>query len=332
MKKLTHLSLTTLIIISCSKKHYKQDHTIAIPEVLNDKASVYCERAYQHYKSDGYVHHKCDSVGFTSLYARACQHLDIDLTKFEDSQGKLYRDPNHSCFPHDSKAESSKDMTLMRMTAAWYLKDLSWVKRFLGFVEKNNYKFCEAVDKKTELSTCVLSYSLLSLLYDMRDKLNNLPTKYNPDDIENENILGLHNSSDSVLDELAKSINYVGYRAHLAVLKIDLAGSIYGYVSSSQRSLLQKLAEREPLNGLYQMAWAKWGDGTFGQAFDALLDESHFPLDRLPNNHEHHCTKYLYQRDMLKDGLPNPDWMPCPNDPLDNHPGTEVPFTLSLIK
>lgn len=330
--------LIILLLISCSKHKPKG---IEVPEHLTEKAALYCDLAYEKfYLQDGYVHSKCDGSGFTSLFAKSCPHLSIDLTKFEDGTGKLHRDPDHSCFElGEAKSESSRDMTIMRMTAAWHSQDLAWVERFIEFAENNRYKICDAIDLQTTIGRCYLSYGLISLLYSMRSKLRDMPVEHFPEDADNEKIpidlqlSDTFHSEDAVWDNLQKEWVRSGFRAHLDILRIDLTGSVHGYISSSQKRALRRLAERETNNALYQMMWAKWGDGDFNHVFSLISDERHWPHDKLPNNHDNHCTTYLYQRDEYNlDGTYSQNWLPCKDREFEEHPGQELPFTLSLLK
>lgn len=324
-----------LILVSCGKVKPQQT---AIPDHLTQKSKLYCDLAYNRiYKKSGYVHSRCDGSGFTSLWSVGCPHLDIDLSVFSDDTGKLHRDPKHSCYPDGSKSESSKDMVLMRMTAAWYHKDRAWVDSFFNFAKKNNWFFCEAVDLETKMSRCLMSYGLITLLHDMRNKLSKLPYDGGPEDVENETLPNnsklsdTYKSEDSVWDGITKEWQRVGFRAHLDVLRIDLSGEVYGYISNSQKNLLKKIADREENNALYQAMWAKWGKGSYDHVFNLLSDEKHWPSDRLPNNHKNHCTGYLYQRDEYIDGVYNPDWKPCSKEKYIEHSATEFGLSLSKI-
>jgi hypothetical protein len=301
--KITLIFIHFIVLCACGK-HKPND--VLIPQYLLDKSRQYCDMAYDKlYLKAGYVHSKCDGSGFTSLYAVGCPHLDINLKVFEDDSGKLHRDPKRSCFKNgESKSESSKDMVLMRMFAAWRTKDLAWVERFLSFAKSNDWHICAAIDTETLVSRCVLTPDLINLLYDLKKVLSGGSVKGVP--------------------ILSDFIAQTGFRGHIQALKINLAGEIYGGISKIQLDILKKLSKRQPKNALYKALVAKWDDGDFVKAFDLL---SVFPESRLPNNRDDWCTTYLFQHDHNHD-----DWTPCPSQKFAEHPGHDHNLVLSIIK
>jgi hypothetical protein len=304
----------SLTLVACGKKDNEPK-----PSVLSDgyaelkaKADRYCALAYPSYQNLGYVHSKCDGSGFTSLHSVACNAVTpIDLTVFSDAKGKLFRDPKHECFKTgESSAESSKDMVLMRMIAAYVHRDLEWVNSFMSFATANNYVICNAKDEVTKLSRCVLSPALISLLKGMQKSMGN----ENPGDPFED--------SERIPAELVPLSK--GYQAHLEVLRIWLSGHVHGGVTDYQKEILKLQSRREPENVLFKAAYATYDDGDMTGAIDKLLGMvNYFPDDKLPTSNEY-CTGYLFQRD--KDAK---DWEPC--DRGETHSGTDFAFATFMI-
>lgn len=124
--------------------------------------------------------------------------------------------------------------------------------------------------------------------------------------------------------------NETGFRRHLAVIGTVRNGLVDGAINdNSLKIVLQKAAEQEPRNGLYQGAWHLFGDGDQAAALAALGDTTLFPAAALPTK-ANYCTEYLFQRD--PDGG-NPDWLPCPqgDDAPDNGRGIDFAFAAALV-
>ncbi len=308
------LAICLAASLACGKKDNEPKPSVLTSGYteLKAKADLYCELSYPSYQELGYVHSKCDGSGFTSLHAVACNAVTpIDLTVFSDARGKLYRDPKHECFETgESASESSKDMALMRMIAAYVQNDKAWVDSFLSFASKHNYVTCDAKDEATKISRCVLTPELISLLKAVNKKLDG-ETPAQPT-LERSGIL------DGIIP-LNK-----GYQSHLEVLKIWLSGHVYGGLTDYQLKILELQADREPENALFQAAYATYNDGNMSSVIDQLKGMTgYFPDDRLPTSSEY-CTGYLFQRDKS-----DKDWGPCDEGMV--HSGTDFAFTTALI-
>ena len=106
-----------------------------------------------------------------------------------------------------------------------------------------------------------------------------------------------------------------GFERHLAVIATVRNGLVDGGINdNSLKIVLQKAAESQPRNGLYQAAYHLYGDGNQEAAFAALSDEALFPRDKLPTR-ANYCSDYLFQRDD-DSAQPDADWLPCGDDSL----------------
>jgi hypothetical protein len=296
------------LAIGCDRKNKSSDINVPIPEEIIDRGDLYCNLAAPAYEEKKYVHSKCDGAGFTSLFSLRCPN--VDLSVFEDANGKPYRSPTKDCFKNgESKAEFSRDMLLMRMIAAWKHKDIEWVNRFINFARDNDWVMCKAIDPFYTAGRCVVG-TLSELLIDMQSKLEGQSASFRSQLVQSDaDAIGLKSD----------------YEAHLDVLRIWLEGEIYGGITDGQKSRLKGYADRESKNALYLAVSSKYHGGDFTNVYTVLQS---WPSDRLPGSQDW-CTEYLHQRDMLKSGQPNPDWLPC--DRKEIHSGTDYNFVLHIL-
>ena len=286
---------------SCS--YFKRDNK---PVEMNHSAEVaakkafYCEQGKRIYAERGFFDDRCDSLLFTSLWSVACGPLD--LSSYEGEPGKWYRNPARDCFvdgqPNGSASTISRDMFLGLFHHIWSTKDKANMSEIVAYGQNHNWIMGEAKDQETLLSRCLMTPQLISIAKDMSGAL-----------------LGLTQSEQGSDD--AVGVN-TGFRAHLDVLRVLLSGRVRGAISDSELSTLKAQAERQPNNALYVAAYEKYAGGT--RAHDLLLDQKHFPGDRLPNTSDH-CINYLHSRDES-----DSDWQPCAEAPLKEHDGTDFVF------
>jgi hypothetical protein len=271
------------------------------------------------YEAKRYVNQTCDAAGFTSLFALSCGDLfPIDLSVFSDSSGRLHRSPDHTaCWNYDltddeneilgNKAGFSKDHLLMRMVGAWVQKDLQWVNQFIDYGNAHSWEICHAATPTDYLGRCIASPGLVELLRAMQSRLNGL-----------------------ALADIPEILIPNDFEAHLRMLAIWLKGQVNGSISDIDNQTIKAIAERERQNALYQAIVALYSGGDMTRVYELLGDELHWPKDHLPNNHDNHCTDYLYQRDFLSGDKVNPDWLPCPNEDFVTHPATEFGLTMFI--
>lgn len=324
MKELLINTLVSIAISSLTpacKADNKPDHPAQeTPADLGEVRATYCGLQRASYEARKYVNSSCDAAGFTSLFALACgQQYPVDLSVFSDSTGRLHRSPFHTeCWNYELsdelnaamgyKSGFSKDHLLMRMVGAWVQKDLAWVSQYIDYGETHSWEICHAATTVDYVGRCIASPQLVSLLRAMRERLTGA-------------VALTSDSSDAIFAP-------ADFEAHLRVWGIWLKGQVYGGITDAERGDLEALAGREDKNALYQAVWALYSGGDMTRVHELLADTSHWPRQSLPTNQENHCTDYLYQRDQLKDGVVNSDWLPCPNESLVIHPATEFGATL----
>ncbi len=277
---------------------------------LQYQADTYCDLSGPVVSARGYSVRECDGAGFTSLYNLACPHAEVDLSKFQDETGRMHRSPDHTkCWDYSksieenkatsgSKAGFSRDHVLMRLVQAWETKDLAWINSFVSFVEKNNGIICDAVDDETKVGRCVMSPTLIKMLYDAEAKLKDMPAKV---------------ASDVLTTKLAESSAdglgiVTGSDAHLQVLRLFLKGRMYGGMTDLEIQTLKGQAERQPKNAFFQAVYHRFTDGDQSAAIAILKDQAMWPVETLPRT-TNYCSDYLWT-----DDYDAKDWTPCTGD------------------
>lgn len=301
--------------LSCFSKRPNDEKapTPGVPQSLLERAAFYCDSSLPTYQKLRYVHSPGDGAAFTSLYKVACGTADLSV--FDGPNGHLYRDPEHVAFvpgsdKNFSKSDSSKDMVLMRMVAAWHDKDVVWVERFIKYAESRNFVICDAEDLVIQVSRCTLSTFVVGLLYDMREVLNGRPRVASLAD-----------------DELKDDGLREGFEAHLQMLRIYLSGQVREGLTDDEINIARLQSERQPRNALYSAIYHLYGDGDQQWTYVLLEDPGLHPHGILPNNHDHRCEEYLYQRDESPG-----DWAPCKDKPFSEHSGTDLAFVIAILK
>lgn len=293
--------LLTLLLFSCAKHNHPGEPASSDKFALvAEKQQLYCEEGRKILNERTFMDDECDSLLFTSLWLTACNVSEFTLDAWHDG-GKWYRNPKKDCYPAHSASSLSKDMSLGLMTYWLHFKKLDEVKDFIAFGQEHNWDMCggDAQDNTTLISRCVLSPALIVLLKDIKKKLSGEPV--------------------SLTD-----LELLAFTDHLEVLRILLTGQVYGGITDSQKASLKSQAESQPHNGLFVGAYEKYS--SWDHAADLLLAEDQFPADKLPNNHDNHCTSYLYSRD---EG--SSDWAPCPAEPFHTFDGTDFVFASHVI-
>jgi hypothetical protein len=303
------LLLLCLLLIACSREKPADIEAPRLDELAAKKA-FYCEQGKIQYDLKKYMVGRCDGLLFTSLWSVSCGYGDVADFQDPGKPGYWHRNPTRDCYvagapnpDNGAKSSISRDMLLGLFTYAWKLKSLPIIQGLISYGESHTWIMGDAIDAKTLISRTVLTPELINLLYDMESRLSLQAGEDNSDD--------------------AFYINK-GFQAHLDVIKILLTGSVKGSVTSIQANILGAQANRQPLNPLYVAAAARYGKYDAKVAVDFLLDNPHFPNDRLPSKAEH-CEPYLFQRD-ADDG----DWKPCGTD-AELHDGTDFVVAASII-
>jgi hypothetical protein len=311
MKRFLPILFMMLATVSCKRDKEAKDDDVNSMEEAQAQRELYCEKSLDDYLAKGYVHGKCDGLTFTALYALACPENDVDILVFESKEepGRWYRDPKHECAPNGggSNGTMSNDGILMLALWAVHHNERDLVARTLKYIEDHDSTVGECEEEKKDI--CQAWPTLVKTLEDWLDGVS------------------LQRGA-NLLDSFA---DVKGFRAHLAVNHMLLNGMVYGAINDIEYSILKGQAEREPRNAIYLAAFSLYEDGNQADALKALDDVKHFPKEALPNNHENHCTEYLYQRDE-DEGDSDGDWVPCPERDLEIFSGADFGYAVAIAK
>ena len=213
-------------------------------------------------------HGKCDSLGFTALCKISGGCQDADIFLAEDD-GMWYRTPDHKCYDAgESKSDFSKDMMVMLLPYLYSTGNIDAIKRIKSYGKSHNWVF-----GRGPISRTLMTPPIIAMIYKMTG------------------------DGRAVLD----------FEKHLDMVWAITTSLVLGVMPESQFKKIEAMAEDQPRNALAQALMHKYSDGDQAAAIAILLDETIFPIDRLPSARDR-CEPYIWQRDT------GPDWAPCDSD------------------
>lgn len=293
--------LLCLMTMSCGGKGQKSpEKTVTDITPLIKKFVVYKELTREYANQfDGFVSDSCDSLLFSGLYA-ATDSSKVDLSLALDESGKWHRRPLSlgPCYPDNSGSEISRDMFIGLFWGIWRAKNLSLAEQIAEYGEANNWIMGEG-----DVSRTALSPALASTLYKMIASLG-----------------GKRHESKEIFPIVFDKVK--GFEAHLQVLHMLLRAQIDGGAEPEYIKAFKYHAERQPENALFQAAYHRYEDGDYSVPMGVLMDETHWPINRLPDGREH-CEFWLWQRDN------GDDWEPCD---APKHSGADWIFAYQVIR
>lgn len=332
----------------------KKDQAPGI-EAIDQTWSVYVANQAQCTNAAGWVK-GCDGLLWTSLckVSGGCQAADIFAA---EDNGKWYRSADHQCFVNGTENGSdstiSKDMFVGLFTYLWDLAQtdhdtaLAAIERVIAYGEGHDWVMGEAKDTVTQVSKTVLSPALITVLYDMQEKLGGKLALTGRKGLDYERLserFGLHaeeikemvegtdnGGGSSYLQDSSDSTAALntGFRAHLDVVKILLEGRIHGAINDLELNTLKGQGGREENNALFTAARALYTDKQFDESTAVLNKPEWFPVDRLPGSQDR-CEQYLFQRDYMDGDAVNSDWLPCP-EKAETHCGVDLGYARKVI-
>lgn len=287
---------------SCGKRDKVDEaQQSVVPQDIQDKIKIYQELSKTALDKYGFVHGKCDSVGFTSLCLASGGCSSTDVFQAEVN-GRWYRHAEHDCLAtKESKSDMSRDHILMLLTLFQKTKQIEPIKRMRSYLEANNWQLGDH-DGSVDGINRVQALGFSKYIIDM-----------------SSGQLGLTPPEKKLTDVIPDK---KGFEAHLEVLTIRLESAIYGAITGAQKNELRKQAQRVPRNALFVCMDKRFSGGDLTQGWEILRDETLYPKDRLPSSKER-CTDYLNQRDYGK------DWEPCPDENV-THAGVDFLFAAEV--
>ena len=310
-----HRLLPIILIAACctqKPKHPPVD-TVSPVEKLRTKHNNYLAWSSSQRDEHGWVDDtKCDGLLFNSLYAVAGGDIDIEAAQQVDEPGRWYRHAAQDCYETGGSASTiSRDMFIGLFTWIWKEKRSDLIEAIIEYGQARRDALGNWIMGDGDIFRITITPSLKATACELSYRLGGPEYK-------------LCRALPQVFSTCSD------YECHLQALHIDLRGELRGGITDKELDRLNALTEQFPRNGLFAALRAKYTDGDMSRAIELLLDGELFPNDRLPTTQDR-CTFYLFQRDEERDGSPNPDWQPCPDDPPEEFAGIDFLYASSII-
>lgn len=291
-----------LLIFSLLFGCTKDNKTGERPEIteLRDRKALYCELSESLYNQwEKTLDPKCDAALFTALHGLACGYVSVTQFESEDEPGKLCRRPGCSCYDNWAEGQPgsdsgfSKDMATGLQLFLATRPNPGLAERIVEYGKAEKWVVCSADTAAAKAGKCLMSLNIIKRW----GKIAELP----------------------VDPSQGSSLIPTEFAAHLQILSALVDNQVYGGISDSSLGAIKAQAEREPNNLLFQAASSRFtGKPSPFWVAKRLIEK--FPAEGLPTTDDY-CTPYLYQRDEMRDGKVNPDWLPCPGKKT--HSGTD---------
>lgn len=287
------------------KKENKAEPKKEFPALM-ERDKLYCNLSQPVYEAlDKTIEPNCDAALFTSLHGLQCRYVNPANFEYQGT-GKLCRRPGCTCYPPQKGKPSSdsgfsKDQATGMQLYYSVKPDKDLAKRVSKYLAENNFFACSEAETPADLAgKCLMSSKIVYRWAQIEKKASEAAT-----------------SADEPGDEANLTAN-TEFRAHLDILGVLTENALYGGISDASLATIKEQANREPNNLLFQALNAKFVAGDEARVAELLLVK--FPPDRLPTSSDW-CSDYLFQRDEIRAGELNKDWLPCDNKKT--HPGTD---------
>lgn len=284
---------------SCGTHKPHSNNNIQRDSELRHKIDVYKELILNHQDSKGFIMtEECDSVLFSSLISEI---IPVEIEVAKDQDNSWHRRPVYyeNCYPDYSESEISRDMFIGIFRYIWKNKRLDLAEEIFQYGLDNNWIMGKGLISRTYLTPNMRTL-LSEIIYRLGGEdhyiYRSLPILYSKTD---------------------------GFKAHLQVLNILLEGELKKELSKSRIELLKQYAEDNPRNALMTYTYHKYTDGDMSSVIDVLMDETLFPIDRLPTNHDRD-TAWLWQREEV-------EWKPSKEGDSKEYTGGDFLFVANLI-
>jgi hypothetical protein len=299
--------LLAFLFFSCAS-HDDKDSTDSRLDKIREKKSFYLELIQRQVDDKGWIPDtKCDGLLFNSLYSISGGNPKIEDAR---SNGLWYRFHTHDCYSRNESASSiSRDMFWGLFLYIWINKRRDLIEQIINYGEQHKNSVGSWVMGEGDKFRTDIRPNMQATAYEIRYRLGGAshgkrwaPRPYLP-----------------VRD----------FEAHLQVIELFLRGKLTGGLNAYEMHALERNHDREKKNALFQAVWHNFHDGNQTRAIEILLDEKLFPSDRLPQS-EDRCSWYLWERDYMRGGKVNPDWLPC-DSKFVTHSPVDFLFAASIV-
>jgi hypothetical protein len=204
-----------------------------------------------------YLSDKCDAILFDALrHVALNEEFDIERA---NSNGMWLRRPPEC---GDCGATTSRDMLIGIMTYIHHFKRTDLAQELWDYGVKHNWKMGNETEHPN--TRVWATPNIIFTLAAIKNKLTG-----------SKNILGYL--------PIYPLSTAEGYPSHLTALLINLRGDIKGSINFYEKSILRKLAEKNPNNPLILALCAKWLGNSAFRALSVRILEKTWPQDRLAN-------------------------------------------------
>ncbi|MCB9228470.1 MAG: hypothetical protein H6618_02575 [Deltaproteobacteria bacterium] len=272
------------------------------------KKEAYYIKHIQHDEAGWLPDSRCDALLFNSLAAVSGLNINIELAK--DNDGRWYRHHSKDCFKTgESESTISRDMLIGLLIWIRFERKKEILQQIIQYGENHMDEAGNWIMGDGDNTRTRVDKRLQSTFYLVRKFLSGETTD---------------------ADEYIWFYQQ-GYQAHLEVLHMLLIISIRQKIFEKEITLLQRYADENPENALFQVVYHKVTDGQLSGVSDILLNQDIFPENRLPDSHDR-CSFYLWERRHKEDdGSINPDWAPCSGE-LKTFSAIDFLFVSFLLK
>jgi len=252
-----------MFLIGCGHRGNSASNTtnVAVLASIESQYEAYKELiATTQQDANGFVEtNTCDSLLFSALLGSS--GIEVNLEAARDDVGQWHRRPLSytECYPGSSASTISKDQLLGLMINIWHNKRLDLAEGLYNYGVEYVFVYGQG-----PVSDVVMTPSMIATLCEIMYRLGG------PDHPVERAVPQLY------------TLSNVGSPAHLDVLTILLRNFLVGSISATELEVVNTQFGREPTNALFAYAHALFTDGNYQQAADTLLNQSLFPVGRLP--------------------------------------------------
>lgn len=286
------LLIALLLVLGCKSHKHRSNKTFN--EAVAERYTLYHELS-----PTGFIGvDECDALLFSALLAVA-KDVPFNIEEARDDSGQWFRRPSMDCW-NDGGAKStiSRDMFMGLFLYTLHFERGDIAKQIWQYGTSHNWSMGQADTPVIAAARTLFTPATISLLAQIRYKLT---------------------GRDAFIRHIVSVYSTVpGYRSHLSMLSIYMAGRIAGSITSLQLETLKEIKRVHPTNALAEALVARYTDGNFTRASALLLRL--YPHDRLPTSSDW-CSQWVNQR-----VTPSP---PC--DEGKTHSGGDFLFVAAII-
>lgn len=269
-----------LALIGCGKKK-EELPALEDVEALRTKYAAYHDASAADVGArEGFVADQCDDLLFTGLRSLVAPETDLTKAQLAPGEWTRRRVAMPECYPDHSASRISRDMLLGVAWWAHVTGQKGAAADIVGYADANEGIMGPGLTSRTQIRAQL--YGTFAKLAGLKKPEAAIPLV----------VTGLE----------------LGFERHLAAWHLLLRARLNGGMDEGYVWWLRKMADAEPGNALFAFLVARYDSGDYAKTLAILLDETHWPADRLPTN-VNHCTPWVWEHDAAEKA-----WAPCEKD------------------